>query len=94
MVYQDYELIPTKRVNGDRRGTKSIFLNRLFIAGGSWSSVYFGGMASYAYLAKLTMQGVRFPMNKYLLGTPVFLAGFMGGVFAVGDSKEFFHLLR
>ena len=94
MVYQDYELIPTKRVNGDRRATFSIFFNRLFLAGGGWSSVYLGGMASYAYLTKLTMEGVKFPMNKYLLGTPVFLAGFLGGVFLVGEKKEFFHLLR
>ena len=40
------------------------------------------------------MEGVRFPMNRYLLASPVFLAGFMGGVFLIGDKKEFFHLIK
>ena len=94
MVFQDYELIPTKRVNNDRRSQKSIFLNRLFLAGGGWSSTYIGFITSYMWLTKQTMEGVRFPMNRYLLAAPVFFAGFMGGVFTIGDKSEFFHLLK
>ena len=59
MVYQDYELIPSKRVNHQRRGTFSIFFNRLFNAGGGYSSVYFGSVLSYAYLIRLT-QGSKY----------------------------------
>lgn len=52
MVFQDYELIPTKRVNKERRMTKSIFFGRLFSASGSWPSVFYGSLAAYAYLLK------------------------------------------
>ena len=52
MVFQDYELISTKRVNRDRRNTHSIFLKRLFLASGGYSSVYLGGFASYAWLLR------------------------------------------
>jgi hypothetical protein len=40
MVFQDYELIHTKRVNRQRMG-QNPFNRRLFNAFGSWSSVYF-----------------------------------------------------
>lgn len=39
MVFQDYELIHTKRVNRQRMGSDP-FTRRLFNAFGSWSSVY------------------------------------------------------
>jgi hypothetical protein len=90
MVYQDYELIPSKRVNHQRRGTFSIFFNRVFNAAGGYSSVYFGSVVAYAYMLKIA-QG---PFNKYLIGAPVFATGFVAGTFLFGDSKEFFHLLR
>tara|TARA_B110000305_G_scaffold227941_1_gene277143 strand:- start:253 stop:429 length:177 start_codon:yes stop_codon:yes gene_type:complete len=57
MVFQDYELIPTKRVNKDRRMTKSIFFGRLFNASGSWPSVFYGSLAAYAYFLKGQMGG-------------------------------------
>jgi len=91
MVYQDYELIPSKRVNNNRRGTFSIFFNRVFNAAGGYSSVYFGSVMAYAYMLKLGAHG---PFNKYMLGAPVFLTGFVTGTFLFGESKEFFHLLR
>ena len=105
MVFQDYELISTKRVNNNRRG-QNIFLNRLFNAGGGYSSVYFGSVFSYAYLLKTYMNvetslsvNMANPIiargfGKYLATAPVFLVGFCAGTFLVGDSKEFFHLLR
>ncbi len=49
MVFQDYELIPTKRVNR-QRASKNIYLNRLFLASGGWSSVWLGSVAYYAYI--------------------------------------------
>ena len=90
MVYQDYELIPSKRVNHQRRGTFSIFFNRVFNAAGGYSSVYFGSVLAYAYMAKLAPGGP----SRYMLGAPVFLGGFVAGTFLFGESKEFFHLLR
>lgn len=91
MVYQDYELIPSKRVNHQRRGTFSIFFNRLFNAAGGYSSVYFGSVLAYAYMLKL---GSHHGASRYMLGAPVFLGGFVAGTFLFGESKEFFHLLR
>ena len=57
MVFQDYELIPTKRVNKDRRMTMSIFMNRVFTASGSWPSVFYGSVAAYAFILKGQMGG-------------------------------------
>ena len=91
MVYQDYELIPSKRVNHQRRGTFSIFFNRLFNAAGGYSSVYFGSVLAYAYMLKL---GSHHGASRYMLGAPVFLGGFVAGTFLFGESKEFFHVLR
>ena len=56
--------------------------------------MYFGGIASYAYLTKQAIEGVKLPMNKYLMGAPVFAAGFLAGAFLVGESNEFFHLIK
>lgn len=33
-------------------------------------------------------------MKKYFATLPAFLLGFAGGIYAFGDSKEYFHLLR
>ena len=94
MVFQDYELISTKRVNRDRRNTHSIFLKRLFLASGGYSSVYLGGFASYAWLLRYQMAREPIPMNKYLFAAPIFFIGFVGAIFTIGESKEFFHLLK
>ncbi len=48
MVFQDYELIPTKRVNKDRRSIRSIFFKRLFLASGGYSTLYLSTFAVYA----------------------------------------------
>jgi hypothetical protein len=47
MVFQDYELIHTKRVNRQRIGT-DIYLRRYFNAFGSWNSVFLIGAAGLA----------------------------------------------
>ena len=71
-------------------------MNRLFLAGGGYSSVYLGSVFSYAYLLRLQMAaGLNYNFaSKMLIGAPLFVAGFFAGVYAFGDSHEFKHLLR
>lgn len=45
MVFQDYELINTKRVNRKRLST-DVFNHRLWLAFGGWNSIYFAGVSS------------------------------------------------
>ena len=65
------------------------------MAGGSWSSVFFGGFVTYNYLLGQRLLGfnLRAPV-KFMLGTPVFLGGFTVGAMVLGEPREFFHLLR
>ena len=95
MVFQDYELIPTKRVNR-ARATKNIYLNRLFLAGGGWSSVYTGTVLSYSWLLYLRQFNnmTHTYKAKMLLGAPLFAVGFLGGIGLFGEGSEFYHLLR
>ena len=95
MVFQDYELIPTKRVNRSR-ATKNPFLNRLFLSGGGWNSVYLASVFSYAYGLQLAMfHNMRYNAGaKIVVGAPVFIAGYVAGVYTFGNSSEFWHLLR
>ena len=95
MVFQDYELIPTKRVNR-QRATKNIYLNRLFLAGGGWSSTYFGTVVAYSWILYLRQFGGMHYSNgvKMLLGAPLFAVGFLGGVGVFGNTSEFYHLIR
>lgn len=44
MVFQDYELIHTKRVNRERLST-NIYHKRVFNALGGWNSLYFAAIA-------------------------------------------------
>ena len=44
MVFQDYEIIGTKRVNRERRAMNA-YNHRLFIAAGGWTTVYIAGLA-------------------------------------------------
>ena len=95
MVFQDYEIIPTKRVNRERANT-NILMSRLFQAGGHWNSVYFGSVASYSYLVYLAhFNQLRYnAIAKIAVGGPVFVAGYAAGMYAFGNTREFFHLLR
>ncbi len=45
MVFQDYELIHTKRVNRIRR-SMDVYNHRLWLAFGSWNTVYFAGVTT------------------------------------------------
>ena len=47
MVFQDYELIHTKRVNRERLGTNPFF-SRYFNALGGWSTLYFTVFSGFA----------------------------------------------
>ena len=97
MVWQDYELIPTKRVISQRKFNRSIFATHMFNASGSWSTMYLGSLCSYAALLAARMEGTPLParaVTRYFATLPAFAAGFVGGVYLFGDSTEFFHLLR
>ena len=96
MVFQDYELIPTKRVIRQRNsGFLSIFYNRLFLSTGGYSTLYLGGVATYAYILHLQLKGVTGnALNKYMMAAPAFLGGFVAGIYLFGNSQEFFHLMR
>ena len=83
-------MIPTKRVNHQRRGTMSIFFNRLFNAAGGYSSVYFGSVWAFAWMANMG----HTPVNRYVAAAPIFAAGFLAGTCLFGETQEFFHLLR
>ena len=95
MVFQDYELIPTKRVNR-QRATRNIFFNRFFLASGGWNSVYFGALFSYAGILSATMHGgQRFGMvSRIVMCAPLFAVGYVAGSIIFGDNKETLHLLR
>ena len=47
MVFQDYELIPTKRVNKDRYSSWLLARHR-FNAFGGYSTLFFGGVVGYS----------------------------------------------
>ena len=52
MVWQDHELVPTKRVNMSRRGGFSPLMRRQWNAVGGWSTLYmatFFGFAGSAF---------------------------------------------
>ena len=94
MVWQDYELIPTKRVNHDRRGTRSIFLNRLYNAAGGHSTTYMTSFAIYSTALYYKMHGVAPVMPKPALIGAAGLSAFFVSVNVMGNGREFLHLLR
>ena len=96
MVWQDYELIHTKRVNNDRVGTPSIFFHRLWLASGSYSTFFLGSFASYAAIAhgSIIPTSVLTGLPKPLVAGVTFVPAFMFGVAACGNKNEFWHLLR
>ena len=82
MVYQDYELIMTKRVNHDRKAVNP-YKRRVFLAGGSYYPFYYAAVAgagSWQYL-----KHVQKPVAWCLL--PAFCAwGIANNLF--GDMTE------
>ena len=105
MVYQDYELIATKRV-GHSRQRGFLLLRRQFEAMGGINTVYmmtFCGMAGQAFGLRTTSPLVRPLMsgagvaslarNTVTAGGPVIL-GFVAGMACFGSPSEFYNLLR
>eukprot|EP00352_Strombidinopsis_acuminata_P000731 CAMPEP_0176347986 /NCGR_PEP_ID=MMETSP0126-20121128/7510_1 /TAXON_ID=141414 ORGANISM="Strombidinopsis acuminatum, Strain SPMC142" /NCGR_SAMPLE_ID=MMETSP0126 /ASSEMBLY_ACC=CAM_ASM_000229 /LENGTH=124 /DNA_ID=CAMNT_0017696519 /DNA_START=17 /DNA_END=391 /DNA_ORIENTATION=+ len=105
MVFQDYELISTKRVNRSRHNT-NVYLTRLFAAFGGYSTFYFAGvfgMASSQLFNNSTAIELANPVfsagglkrNAARLGYafgPALLGAYIGmNVF--GDAQEFKNLL-
>ena len=97
MVYQDYELVATKRV-GHSRSKGSLWRKATFNAMGGFNTVYmmsFMGVAGTTFgltssvpLAKplLSVGGVSsIARNSVLAGGPVIL-GFIAGVSALGNG--------
>ena len=71
-----------------------MFFNRLFNAGGSWSSVYFATFFSYALLLRASMVGGRSTAFLTMGMLPSLAVGALGGVYLFGEPREFRHLLR
>ena len=96
MVWQDYELIHTKRVNGNRNATPSIIMHRLWLASGSYSTLFLGGFASYAAVmhARTIPTSILQGLPKPLVAGAAFVPAFVLGVNCVGNKSEFWHLLR
>uniref|UniRef100_A0A7S3MUG2 Uncharacterized protein n=1 Tax=Strombidium inclinatum TaxID=197538 RepID=A0A7S3MUG2_9SPIT len=94
MVFQDYELISTKRVNAQRRGSY-VFFNHMFNATGGYNTLFFGGIFGYAFISRLTMAGTVLPaVTKYAMALPTAVIGLCVGTLAFGDFKETLHLLK
>ena len=94
MVWQDYELIPTKRVNHQRRGTRSIFFNRLYLAAGGHSTTYLTTFAIYSTALYYKMHGVSPVMGKPAVIGAAGLGALLFSVNAMGNGRECLHLLR
>ena len=86
MVWQDYELINTKRVNSDRVG-RDIFRHRLFLAMGGWSSVYLATLGSYSFLQYMRFyKGITYLPGQKVIALPSFVAGLLAGAVLFGNS--------
>ncbi|TNV84649.1 hypothetical protein FGO68_gene8551 [Halteria grandinella] len=89
MVFQDYELIQTKRVAAQRQSTNP-FNKRLWNAAGGWNTLYvtlFFGVAGYQF--RQVCSSSRGALFWTIV--PAFLAyGF--GVTAFGNKQEFSRL--
>ena len=94
MVWQDYELIPTKRVNHQRRGTRSIFFNRLYLAAGGHSTTYLTAFGVYSTALYFKMHGTTPALPKPALIGAAGLGAFAASMAVIGNSREFFHLCR
>ena len=96
MVWQDYELIHTKRVNNNRSSTPSIFFHRLWLSSGSYSTLFLGGFASYAAVmhARAIPNSLLSGLPKPLVAGATFVPAIILGVGVVGNKNEFWHLLR
>ena len=64
MVYQDYELIPTKRVNKDRIDAW-VLSRRRFSAIGGYSTLYMAGM--FGYLGHLSGMFAAQPISTPIM---------------------------
>lgn len=106
MVYQDYELVPTKRVNKSRHGQR-IMLTHQWNALGAWPTVFLGAFFGYSastftnlfhgvpLVTPITSKaGVKSLLrNAGVLAAPSALGVFIG-IMAFGDVRQFVHLLR
>ena len=105
MVFQDYELIPTKRVNKDRYSSWLLSRHR-FNAFGGYSTLFMGGIVGYAgsQFGQLTTSPLVTPLassagfrsllrNGGVLAGPTLL-GFAIGIASFGDAVELKSLFR
>ena len=106
MVFNDYELVQTKRVTQTRYG-QWIYCNRLFEAAGGFSTVFLMGSWSYAarmmgsqsnlaplvqpYMSQAGMQSLA--RNGAFMAGPALVALALG-VSAFGNSEELFKLVK
>ena len=105
MVFQDYELVATKRV-GHSRSKGFLLFKQQFNAMGGFNTLYltvFCGMASQAFGMTSSTPIVRPIMSAAGIGSVAtntltksgpMLAGFVIGVSAFGNWSELYNLLR
>ena len=96
MPFQDYEIISTKRVNNSRQGLMSMFFNRLWLASGSYSTLYMSSLTGYAVYMHHAMfnPSIFHVLPKPVAGASAFAATFIVSIGLFGDAQEFRHLLR
>ena len=67
MAFSDYELIHTKRVNRQRKGT-NIYSQRFFNSMGGWNTLFFAGSLGFAgyQLRQVLRKSNHFIIINYL----------------------------
>ena len=105
MVYQDYEIIATKRV-GHSRSKPGLLLKAQFNAAGGWNTVYMMaflsgagktfGWTTSSPLARPLMSaaGVSSVLRNTVTSSGPALVGLMLGVSAFGNGSELYNLIR
>jgi len=106
MVYQDYELVPTKRVNKSR-SSQRIMLNHQWNAASGWATVFMGTFCGFTastfttwfhgvpLVTPITSKAGLLSLlrNAGVLAAPSAL-GIAVGILAFGDYRQTWHLLR
>ena len=89
MVFQDYELIHTKRVNRERHGT-NIYNKRLFNAIGGWNTLYFAAaLGATGYQLKSACASQRHVL--LWMAVPA-LVGYGLGIHLFGNPNEAYRM--
>ena len=74
----------------------SVFFNRLWLASGSYSTLYLSSFGAYAAMMhhQTFTPSIFHQVPRPVAGAAAFTVSFLFGVMIMGDSKECKHLLR